>query len=592
MQNLPRVWPAALIVATYWIVAYLPRWFEARIFVSFLACVATSTALILAFWTWWFTNRTIPLGDRLLVFGANLAGAIVAGLCCHKSLGPMGILMFGVPAVFSSWALWMLLARRMSPGVRSWGLALLLWLCWSGVALVRIDGVDGDTRSRISWRWTRTPEEIYLAENAAAASAPPSQPQSGQPQPGEPKPGTLGRVDAPILQSQSGDWPGFRGPERDSGVRGVRLATDWNASPPRPLWRRRIGPGWSSFVVLGDRLYTQEQRGEAETVVCLAADTGDEIWAHADPVRFSDGQAGAGPRATPTFADGCIYTFGATGLLNCLNATSGQMLWSRDVTADCDGKAPLWGFASSPLVAEGLVVVYAGGAIDQALLAYDARSGEPAWKAPTGEVSYCSPQLAAIDGESQILFLSERGLTSVAARSGNVLWNHAAPRGNIWRVVQPRVVGERQVLIGSEDLGLVLVDVAHAPDGSSASQQWASAAIRPAYNDFVVHDGHAYGFDGAIFCCVELTSGTRRWKAGRYGHGQVLLLADQPLLVVLTETGEAVLLAARPDRHEELGRFSALEGKCWSHPVIAHGRLFIRNDEQMACYALKLLDSK
>jgi hypothetical protein len=162
----------------------------------------------------------------------------------------------------------------------------------------------------------------------------------------------------------------------------------------------------------------------------------------------------------------------------------------------------------------------------------------------------------------------------------------------MWRAVQPRLWGDSQVLIGSEDLGLVLVDVAKTGNDWSASQHWASNSIRPAYNDFVIHDGHAYGFDGAIFCCIDLTSGARRWKAGRYGHGQVLLLADQPLLVVLSEAGEAVLLAPRPDKHEELGRFQVIEGKTWNHPVIAHGRLFVRNDEQMACYALKLLDGQ
>jgi outer membrane protein assembly factor BamB len=396
----------------------------------------------------------------------------------------------------------------------------------------------------------------------------------------------------PPFELQPGDWPGFRGPNRDSVVHGVKLATDWNTSPPHAVWRRRVGPAWSSFVAVGDRLFTQEQRGEMETVVCLAAETGQEFWAHEDPARFSDGQAGAGPRATPTFDAGRIYSFGATGLLNCLDAATGSAIWTRDVTRDCDGQAPMWGFSSSPLIVDGMVVVYAGGTIDQALLAYRANSGELAWKAVTGEVSYSSPQLASIGGQEQILFLSERGLTSVAPDSGDVLWNHEALHPKIWRAVQPRLVGDSQVLIGSEDLGLVLLDVAQADGDWIARQQWISTAIQPAFSDFVVHDGHAYGFDGSIFCCTDLATGSRRWKGGRYGHGQVLLLADQPLLVVLGETGEAVLLAARPDKHEELGRFQAIEGKTWNHPVIAHGRLYVRNDVEMACYALKLLDTK
>ncbi len=495
------------------------------IFVSFFTAVGTSAALTLCFWTWWFTNRTIPLRDRLFAFVANVAGAVVAGLTCHKSVGPMGMLMFGVPAVFSIWAFWLLLARRTSPVVRSWGLAVLLWLTWTSVMLVRIDGVDGDTRSAISWRWARTAEEKYLAERTelAAASTAALRRAGAQPLPtqavdSEP-PETESREAQP-LELRPGDWPGFRGPNRDSVVRGVKLATDWTASPPRAVWRRRIGPAWSSLVVVGNRLFTQEQRGDAEAVVCLAAETGQEIWAHEDPVRFFDGQAGAGPRATPTFDAGRIYSFGATGLLNCLDAASGGAIWRRDVTGDCDGKAPLWGFASSPLVAGGMVIVYAGGTLDQALLAYHADSGEPAWKAATGEVSYSSPQWASIGGQEQVLFLSERGLTSVAPGSGEVLWNHDALREKIWRVVQPRLVGDSQVLIGSEDLGLVLVDVAQSGGGWSASQHWVSSGIRPAYNDFVVHDGHAYGFDGAIFCCIELASGRGAGKPAATATGR------------------------------------------------------------------------
>ena len=597
-RRLPRVWPAAVIVATYWIVSYVPVWIDARIFVRFFTAVGASAGLTLLFWTWWFTNRTIPVRDRLFAFGANIAGAVVAGLTCHKSVGPIGMMMFGVPAVFTVWAIWLHLARRSSPAIRGWGLAILLWLAWTSVTLVRIDGIDGDAKAAVSWRWKRTAEELYLAEKSKSAPVSTVALAADKNRPIETQPLETHSADAPPidtlapetppLELQPGDWPGFRGPNRDSVVRGVKLATDWNASPPKVVWRHRVGPAWSSFVVVGDRLFTQEQRGEAEFVVCLTADTGQEIWAHENHERFFDGQAGAGPRATPTFDAGRLYTFGATGLLSCLDAASGHAIWSRDVTQDCDGKPPMWGYSSSPLVADGVVVVYAGGKEDRALLAYHADSGELAWKAATGEVSYSSAQLASIGGQEQILFLSERGLTSVVPESGKVLWIHEALREHIWRAVQPRLLGDSQVLIGSEDLGLVLVDVAQTAGAWSASQHWASNSIRPAYNDFVIHDGYAYGFDGAIFCCIDLASGARRWKAGRYGHGQVLLLADQPLLVVLGETGEAVLLAVRPDKHEELGRFQAIEGKTWNHPVIAHGRLFVRNAEEMACYALKL----
>jgi hypothetical protein len=131
------------------------------------------------------------------------------------------------------------------------------------------------------------------------------------------------------------------------------------------------------------------------------------------------------------------------------------------------------------------------------------------------------------------------------------------------------------------------IKVARKGDAWEAAEVWASTDLKPEFPDLVVHDGHAYGFDANVFCCIDLATGERCWREGRYGRGQVILLADQGLLLVLSETGQAVLLSANPQRHEELGRFQAIKGKTWNHPVIAHGRLYARNAEEMACYELQ-----
>ncbi len=294
----------------------------------------------------------------------------------------------------------------------------------------------------------------------------------------------------------------------------------------------------------------------------------------------------AGPRATPTFSDGRLYSYGATGVLNCVDATTGKLRWTRDVAADCGAPLPMWGFSSSPLVTDGLVVVFAGGPDDKGLLAYKLDDGEPAWTAATGPNSYSSAQLAAIDGVPQILFFSDEGLVAIEPATGKLLWKYDAPRNGIWRVDQPRQLADGAVLVGCEDLGLMRLEIDHVDDAWTPAEAWRSRAMRPAYNDFVVADDCVYGFDEAIFCCVDAKTGKRLWKAGRYGHGQVLLLADQDVLLVISESGEAVLVKADPKRHEELGRFQAVSGKTWNHPVIAHGRLYIRNDQEMACFEL------
>src|SRR5207253_10679721 len=182
--------------------------------------------------------------------------------------------------------------------------------------LLRAEGMQGDGQLALRWRWSPTPEQLYLAEVAG-------------------KEETAARL-APKqgLRLQPEDWPGFRGPNRDGDLRGVRIATDWNVTPPNPVWKRRIGPAWSSVVIVADRLFTQEQRGDQEAVVCLDTTNGSTFWSHQDVARHEDVQGGAGPRATPTFADGRIFALGATGILNCLDAETGDRQWFRDVPGD------------------------------------------------------------------------------------------------------------------------------------------------------------------------------------------------------------------------------------------------------------------
>ena len=230
------------------------------------------------------------------------------------------------------------------------------------------------------------------------------------------------------------------------------------------------------------------------------------------------------------------------------------------------------------------VIAYAGG--EKGLLAYRAATGEPLWSASTGHDGYSSPQWITIGGESQVLAFDDAGIVAVDPATGAVRWRHEAAAPHMWRTVQPHLIGDRQILFGSEDLGLVSLDLKQAQSAWAASKRWATNKLKPAYDDFVVSDGSIFGFDGAMFCCLDAETGQRRWKAGRYGHGQVLLLADQKLLLVMAESGEVVLLAANREKLEEFGRFQALEQKTWNDPAVAHGRLYVRNDQEMACFEL------
>jgi outer membrane protein assembly factor BamB len=265
-------------------------------------------------------------------------------------------------------------------------------------------------------------------------------------------------------------------------------------------------------------------------------------------------------------------------------AVSGAVVWSRNAPTDVKAKTPIWGFSSSPLVVGDVVVVAAGGK----LAAYDLATGAPRWTGGGGGLSYSSPHLVTIDGVEQVVFMSGPGTSGFAPATGQVLWEYAWSGGAI---VQPALTADGDILVNTVSmnggLGLRRISIAHESKGWTASERWTSNGLKPYFNDFVVHKGHAYGFDGNILSSINLDDGVRKWKGGRYGNGQLLLLADQDLLLVLSEEGDLALVNATPDEFTEVARFpEALEGKTWNHPVVVRDVLLVRNDHEMAAFRL------
>jgi outer membrane protein assembly factor BamB len=383
------------------------------------------------------------------------------------------------------------------------------------------------------------------------------------------------------------NWPGFRGRDRDGVVRGVRINTDWAASPPTRLWRRTIGPGWSSFAVHGDLFYTQEQRGEDEIVAAYRLSTGLPVWQHRDTARFWESNGGAGPRATPEFSSGRLYTFGATGILNALDAADGSVFWSRNVGSDSHTAVPDWGFASSPLLVDDLVIVAAAGK----LVAYEAATGDLRWIGPDGGAGYSSPHLSTIHGVPQILLLDAHGATSVAPADGTRLWELAVTASAMSApIIQPALTPDGDILVGDGMAsGTYRIAVSQQAGGWTVTERWKSTGLKPFFNDFVIHKGHAFGFDGSILAAIDLADGQRKWKGGRYGNGQLILLADQDVLLVVSEEGELALVAAVKEQFTQLARIPAIEGKTWNHPVLAGDILLVRNGEEMAAFRLPLI---
>jgi outer membrane protein assembly factor BamB len=601
-----RLWPgvsvAVISVLFRLVIPFLDP--EMSIYGVFVGLIGALLVLL-----WWLFFSRAPWVERI--------GAVVAAAAAYFAIRPLldpsisgGLMgrMFGVyampavvPAAFVAWAV---VTRNLSDGVRRATMVATIFLASGVWTLLRTDGVMGGEIALLHWRWTPTAEERLLArgEEPIAAPAPAPEPVPSAPTEFPKATPPAKEADVPALSERSiprvegsersstrVEWPGFRGPQRDGVIRGVKIETDWSTSPPSELWRRAIGPGWSSFAVHGDRIYTQEQRGEEELVSSYRLTTGEPIWRHRDKVRFYESNGGAGPRATPTVHGGRVYAMGATGILNALDERNGAVVWTRNAAKDTGAPLPGWGFTGSPIVVDDLLIVATSGR----LAGYDRATGTPRWTRQTGGGGYSSPHFATIDGVPQIVLLNASGSMSVAPADGRVLWNH--PWEGSAAILQPAVGVEGGLLVSAGDmmggLGIRRLGVSHAGSQWRVEERWTSRGLKPYFNDYVVHNGHAYGFDGSILSCIDLSDGARKWKGGRYGQGQVVLLQDQDLLLVLSEEGELALVRATPDQFNEVGRVKVIEGKTWNHPVVVGDLLLVRNGEEMAAFRLTRLQT-
>ena len=517
----------------------------------------------LAILLWWIFFSRAPWAERLGSIAVIALALLVTYKLVHVSIagGAMGMLLpvMAFPIVSLALVVGAISSRRLPSLPRRALMVVIIFFAFGIFTLVRTGGFTGNFDNDLHFRWSKSPEEQLLAKGEEATVALPSGSNSGP------------------------EWTGFRGAHRDAVVRGVRLETDWSKSPPKEMWRRAIGPGWSSFAVRGALVYTQEQRGNDEIVACYNLNDGKLVWRHKDAARFYESNAGAGPRGTPTLHKDRVYSFGATGILNALDATTGNVVWTRNAPADTKTKTPGWGFSSSPLITGDVVIIATAGT----LAAYDINTGQPKWFGPDGGGGYSSPHEVTIAGVKQVVMLGDPGVVSVNPADGKVLWQHSLPSGT--RIVQPAVTEEGDLLLSVGDgQDIYRIAVANGPGGWKAEERWASSGINPFFNDFVVHRGHAFGFVGNKLACMDLKDGSRKWNAGDYGHGQLVLLPDQDALLVLTETGDVALVKASTDQFAELGRMPAIKGKTWNHPVLVGDVLLVRNGEEMAAFKLSL----
>lgn len=499
--------------------------------------------------------------------------------------------------------IWLLFFSRLRAKVRYGAFAAAVFLIAAAAVLFRVRGVSGNVIPVLEWRWSAPTALAVTGITETPVDSTTLLPEVVVPKPAAAETDTIDadrkitKTSRPIVAAISHaseaekvaipvhDYPQFLGPHRDGKIYGLKLARDWSQQPPRRLWRQPVGAGWSAFAVTGGIAVTQEQRGEQEMVTAYKLKSGKMIWSHGDSARYESPLAGIGPRATPTIVGDRVYALGATGLLNCLDLASGKSVWARNICADNEAAINNYGMASSPLVYDSLVVVSAGGAKGRSLVAYHKDKGGIVWRAGDDRAGYSSPMLATLAGQPQILIFNRYNVVAHHPASGAILWQHPWP-GNTECVSQPLLLpGDRVFVSSGYGIGGKLFQIQRHENGDwQAGLVWESNRLKAKFTNVVLHDGYLYGLDDGIMVCLDPANGERKWKGGRYGHGQIILVED--VVLVQAENGGVALVEASPAAHRELARFSALEGKTWNHPALAGPYLLVRNDREAACYEL------
>lgn len=388
------------------------------------------------------------------------------------------------------------------------------------------------------------------------------------------------------------DWPCYLGPERNGISRETNLSTDWRSQPPRLVYRKSIGAGFSGVIVVGDRLFTQVAREGREWVVAFNTTDGKELWSRAVCVEYTDTQGqGAGPRATPTYVDGQLFCLFPEGDLVCLKADDGMIVWATNILTSV--QAPnraketfYWGLSQSPLVLADRVIACPGGERNNSVIGLDRQTGRVVWAGGSDPPGYGSPIEIEHSGVKQVVAVTGQSLLAFEPTSGKPLWR--APVGNKYNCncATPVFVDQRLFFSAAYGTGATLIELTLAKDKWTPKPKWTNLQLQNQMSTSIVLDGFVYGCNGDLGAtnlrCLELATGKVKWI--ERAPGKCSLIAAAGHLIALSEDGTLRLIEANSSKYVEKGRIDrALTATAWTPPALSRGKLYLRDRAELYC---------
>ncbi len=377
--------------------------------------------------------------------------------------------------------------------------------------------------------------------------------------------------------SPAADWPVWRGPARD-GISAEKIT----GTEVKELWNSQIGIGFASFTVADGRVYTTGHANDKDTVFCLDAATGKEIWKHAYPAELGDKYYEGGTSATPTIDGDKAYHLSRSGDVFCFDAATGKIVWQKNIQQETGADIPDWGYAGSPLVQSDALILNVG----KSGTALDKATGKTLWTSDKNNSGYSTPYPITVNGKAQVVLGSGRTYTGVDPTSGSVLWEHTWNTSYGVNAADPILSGTKLFISSGYNKGCAVLDLASA----EPTEVWRSRVMRNQFNSCILIDGHLYGSDGDYdkpntFKCIDFATGAEMWNDDKTGFCALMAAADK--LIIITAKGELIIAKADPAKLDPISRTQVLQGRCWTAPVLANGRIYARNAAgRMVCLSV------